>query len=60
MKTFKFVIVFFVFYYGITTLIWIPSGLTWTTVVSHPASWIFVGVICLILAVKWAEETEEA
>lgn len=60
MRTFKIVAVFFAFYYGITTLVWIPTGASWTTVVSHPASLIFIGVISLFLTVFWAEETEEA
>jgi hypothetical protein len=60
MKTFKFVAVFFAFYYGITTLVWIPTGVSWTTVVSHPASWIFIGFISLMFTVFWAEETEKA
>lgn len=60
MKTFKIVAVFFCFYYGISTLTWLPTSSTWGTWVSNPPVFVIVGVISLILTVQWAIETEEA
>jgi hypothetical protein len=60
MKTFKIAAVFFCFYYGISTLTWLPTGSAWGAWVSSPFIVIIVGIISLILTVQWALETEEA
>lgn len=60
MKTFKIAAVFFCFYYGISTLTWLPTNVQWSTWVSNSAIVVIVGAISMILTVQWAIETEEA
>lgn len=60
MRTFKIVAVFFLFYYGVSTLTWLPTSSAWGTWVSNPPILVIVGILSLILTVQWAIETEEA
>jgi len=60
MRTFKIAAVFFCFYYGISTLTWLPTSYQWGAWVSNGGTVVIVGIISMILTVQWALETEEA
>lgn len=60
MRTIKTTLAFFLFYYCISTLAWLPTQDTWGDYVGSSPVVIVVGLLSLFLTISWAVETEEA